>query len=50
MRRRLEKNIIGFSHVFSADLSYILSNILCRTNKWFTTAENTDVKYIGNFL
>ena len=26
LRRRLEKNNLGFSHVFSANLSYILSN------------------------
>ena len=30
MRCRLEKNVLGFSHVFSANLSYILSNILYR--------------------
>ena len=30
MRRRLEKNNLGFSHVFFANLSYILSNILHR--------------------
>ena len=58
LTRRLEKNSSGFSHVFSANLSYILSNTLiyienflhvCRVNKWFKTAENTDAKYIGNF-
>ena len=30
MSRRLDKNNLGFSHVFSANLSYILSNILCK--------------------
>ena len=30
MRRRLEKNNLGFLHVFSANLSYILFNILYR--------------------
>ena len=30
MRRRLEKNNLGFLHVFSANLSYILSNIVYR--------------------
>ena len=58
MRRRFEKSNLGFSHVFSANLSYILSNIFVignflyvyRTNKWFTTAENTDAKYIAKLL
>ena len=38
---------LGFSNVFSTNLSYILSNTLYgnfqyvhRTNKWFKTAEN----------
>ena len=48
MRRRLEKNYLSFSHVFSANLSYILSNILYRifpinfmykTNMWLNIAE-----------
>ena len=30
MRRRLEKNNISFSHVFSAHLGYVLFNILYR--------------------
>ena len=58
MGRRLEKNNSGFPLVFLANLSYILSNILCKiipiylysTNMWFKIAEKTDAKYIGNFL
>ena len=41
MRRRLEKIDLGFSHVFSANLSNVLSNIyignflyVYTTNKW----------------
>ena len=54
-RRRLEKNYLGLSHVFSANLSYILSNILyrkfpIRTYKWFKTAENTEAKFPMNYI
>ena len=49
MRRRLEKNNLVFSHVFSANLSYVLSNILYRKDRWFKTAENTDAKIYRKF-
>ena len=39
MRRRLEKIIKVFPHVFSVNLSYILSNIVYRIFPIFTSSK-----------